>query len=825
MSWLLKSLAGKVGGGDEDSGDASKQEPREGGVQDDLTELRQSFAKGWKGVASFLAGDSEPSSPTGEGRSRFLVEGNAKEKQQAAAVRGYEDQSGVFVEFKGGEAETEDIADEFHGVSIDEEDAIGSGPFSLHKQDGQGEKHKEDEAVGGSSGSRGSSGTAGLQSESLLSGHDAKGQPINKAEAGGKPSTHIITGLRSDFAELSGSVASGLSKFSSVIRVVTGEDLVVKNAQQKENAQREIPGNNEDSMGAGPKGLRGKSRGIEQEALSTTEEKETAGKKPEVGGGWQGDGEDDDDGDDLPDDVFQAAREDMNAISNTMARGLSGFSKLATSLLPFQMDPRANASDGSDEEGWGGKDAEAIGVTDDVITFANDIATHPETWIDFPLPEDEELGDDFELSQKQEDHVEALEFAAPRLAALRLELTPTYMSEQRFWRIYFVLLQSKLSPEEAALLATPQVLEARALVLEALRQQEVQEPPAPLQGMPLGVPRADDYRPTQSDHLQQQQQEEEAEQHEAQEGVRHAVLEAPESGRRSSGSLEEDRHLAVGALTPLTGLGAGTDESDGKLVHVSPTIAPEAEVVSSQTSSQLEEPSQKSAAAIIAPALSLSSSSSSSAAAAAAAVAAKIEGGRVGKGMEVAGKVEEAVNEREGEEEEKEAASAAVSRAGGKESGPEVKGRGKGSSVGVKEEEEEADADGWLSEEDDEVVSPPGAAMTADVDDEDVSFSDLEEEEEDEAARPQPAARERRAAATGGGAALSGKAGPGNASAIRTSGASGEVKAAWKGKGEKGDWVQLRQHGEGDSPSSSDKTESADWLEVDEDDVPLGTTN
>jgi hypothetical protein len=32
----------------------------------------------------------------------------------------------------------------------------------------------------------------------------------------------------------------------------------------------------------------------------------------------------------------------------------------------------------------------AVGVTDEVVAFANNIAMHPETWLDFPLADEED---------------------------------------------------------------------------------------------------------------------------------------------------------------------------------------------------------------------------------------------------------------------------------------------------------------------------------------------------------------------------------------------------------------------------------------------------
>lgn len=64
---------------------------------------------------------------------------------------------------------------------------------------------------------------------------------------------------------------------------------------------------------------------------------------------------------------------------------------------------------------------------------------------------------DFDLSDAQQEHALAVERLAPRLAALRIELCPGYMSEARFWEIYFVLLHPRLDKQDAELLSTPQV--------------------------------------------------------------------------------------------------------------------------------------------------------------------------------------------------------------------------------------------------------------------------------------------------------------------------------------------------------------------------------
>ncbi|CAI9777194.1 unnamed protein product [Fraxinus pennsylvanica] len=107
---------------------------------------------------------------------------------------------------------------------------------------------------------------------------------------------------------------------------------------------------------------------------------------------------------------------------------------------------------------------DAVGITEEVLAFARNIAHHPETWLDFPLSDEEEF-DDFDLSDAQVKHALGVEHLAQRLAALRYELCPAHMSEGYFWMVYFVLLHSRLNKHDADLLSTPQLVEARAMMV------------------------------------------------------------------------------------------------------------------------------------------------------------------------------------------------------------------------------------------------------------------------------------------------------------------------------------------------------------------------
>ncbi|KAI7737187.1 hypothetical protein M8C21_009026, partial [Ambrosia artemisiifolia] len=121
------------------------------------------------------------------------------------------------------------------------------------------------------------------------------------------------------------------------------------------------------------------------------------------------------------------------------------------------------------------KEMDCVGVTDEVLVFATNIGHHPETWLDFPLSEDED-NDDFEMSDTQWNHATLVEHLVPRLAALRIELCPVHMSESYFWKVYFVLLHPRLNKHDADLLSTPQIVAARALWMKELQKQSKPEP-------------------------------------------------------------------------------------------------------------------------------------------------------------------------------------------------------------------------------------------------------------------------------------------------------------------------------------------------------------
>ncbi|XVF15400.1 hypothetical protein REPUB_Repub09cG0149600 [Reevesia pubescens] len=178
-----------------------------------------------------------------------------------------------------------------------------------------------------------------------------------------------------------------------------------------------------------------------------------------------------DDPDELSDEALIAGiRSDLSEIGGKFKTGISKlsnninvseFTKIASNFLQF----------GSEEESLEKYESgKVVGLTEEVVVFARDIAMHPETWLNFPVPDVDDF-DDFDMSDAQQEHALAVEGLAPRLADLRIELCPGYMSEGGFWKIYFVLLHPRLNKHDAELLSTPQIVEVRAMLMQGLQHR------------------------------------------------------------------------------------------------------------------------------------------------------------------------------------------------------------------------------------------------------------------------------------------------------------------------------------------------------------------
>ncbi|KAK9269119.1 hypothetical protein L1049_000888 [Liquidambar formosana] len=147
-------------------------------------------------------------------------------------------------------------------------------------------------------------------------------------------------------------------------------------------------------------------------------------------------------------------------------KAVSGISRLASNLLQLgNEDDDDDGGGGGDEGGdWDEAYGGVAGITEEVVDFAREISTRPECWIDFPLS----LDNDFNMSDAQREHASTIERLAPRIAALRVKLRSD-MSDELFWMIYFILLLPRLDEHDTKLLSTPEIVEARAILLQKLQ--------------------------------------------------------------------------------------------------------------------------------------------------------------------------------------------------------------------------------------------------------------------------------------------------------------------------------------------------------------------
>eukprot|EP00005_Dracoamoeba_jomungandri_P014388 CAMPEP_0174268906 /NCGR_PEP_ID=MMETSP0439-20130205/39150_1 /TAXON_ID=0 /ORGANISM="Stereomyxa ramosa, Strain Chinc5" /LENGTH=157 /DNA_ID=CAMNT_0015357383 /DNA_START=32 /DNA_END=505 /DNA_ORIENTATION=+ len=93
------------------------------------------------------------------------------------------------------------------------------------------------------------------------------------------------------------------------------------------------------------------------------------------------------------------------------------------------------------EEEESDKSVVEIEVTPTLIEYVQQLAQHPQTFTNFPISSQAE----FEMSAVEERHAKTMLTKVPELSRLRYILCPSKMREEVFWRIYFLLLENKLS--------------------------------------------------------------------------------------------------------------------------------------------------------------------------------------------------------------------------------------------------------------------------------------------------------------------------------------------------------------------------------------------
>ncbi|XP_024931656.1 uncharacterized protein LOC107428155 [Ziziphus jujuba] len=150
----------------------------------------------------------------------------------------------------------------------------------------------------------------------------------------------------------------------------------------------------------------------------------------------------------------------FSLLSTNSHRAVTGISKFASNFLSFQQQNL----DEEEEDNGDDDDDGVAGITDEVLHFVTEISTRPECWTDFPLS----LNHDFSMSDAMREHATTIEESIPDFAALRQRLCNS-MKEAKFWMIYFILLVPRLHGHDLELLSTPEILEARDVLLRKIQ--------------------------------------------------------------------------------------------------------------------------------------------------------------------------------------------------------------------------------------------------------------------------------------------------------------------------------------------------------------------
>ncbi|TYH61677.1 hypothetical protein ES332_D07G069500v1 [Gossypium tomentosum] len=97
------------------------------------------------------------------------------------------------------------------------------------------------------------------------------------------------------------------------------------------------------------------------------------------------------------------------------------------------------------------KELESFGINEELRDFVKGITLS--TFQDFPLPDDSPMSDvptisnvRQDLTEWQEKHAKLVLSTVKEISKLRFELCPRVMRERKFWRIYFLLVNSHVAP-------------------------------------------------------------------------------------------------------------------------------------------------------------------------------------------------------------------------------------------------------------------------------------------------------------------------------------------------------------------------------------------
>ncbi|XP_004299272.1 PREDICTED: uncharacterized protein LOC101303514 isoform 1 [Fragaria vesca subsp. vesca] len=151
----------------------------------------------------------------------------------------------------------------------------------------------------------------------------------------------------------------------------------------------------------------------------------------------------------LSDIVSDTAKRSREIITAEASKRADHIKQLAAEAFAPSLAQLPAAESQREEE----KDLEAFGITEELRDFANGITLV--TFKDFPIPDDTKFSDvptvtnvRQDLTEWQEKHAHLVLLNVEEISKLRYELCPRVMTERKFWRIYFILVNNHVAPYE-----------------------------------------------------------------------------------------------------------------------------------------------------------------------------------------------------------------------------------------------------------------------------------------------------------------------------------------------------------------------------------------
>ncbi|KAK6153491.1 hypothetical protein DH2020_013130 [Rehmannia glutinosa] len=151
------------------------------------------------------------------------------------------------------------------------------------------------------------------------------------------------------------------------------------------------------------------------------------------------------------------AFKELAAEASKMSKEFAAEAMKRADQITAQIPPAAvvltNLVDSAQKGGNDPADLEKLGITDELREFVKGITTN--TFRDFPLEDDSEVSDiptvsnvRQDLTEWQERHAKLVLSSVKEISKLRYQLCPRVMKERKFWRIYFILVNSHVAPGE-----------------------------------------------------------------------------------------------------------------------------------------------------------------------------------------------------------------------------------------------------------------------------------------------------------------------------------------------------------------------------------------